>query len=126
MSIDQARAELANSISVQVQRISESYAQNVGNEAKQMWEEAVRQMSNETLRGSYVYRSITQYNERTGSNKIYSLIILNPAGFKQAIETAIERTESEGGNAEFSLRMRKDDLLSKMDAAIADYEANKQ
>jgi len=116
-SHDNARAELAASVATQVQRIMESYAQNVNNEAKEIWEEAVRQITNERLQGARPFKTIQQHNAETGQWKIYTLLILDPAIFKNAMMEAMSRNE------EFELRVKKDDLLAKMDANIAEYNA---
>jgi len=123
ISSDEARADLARSINTQVQRLSESYAQNVDGEAKKIWEEVVRQVTNEHVRGSTVFKSVVQYNSNVNRYKIYSLTILNPEIFKNAILDATARDE------EFELRVKKDDMLRKLDAGVAEYDAkyrNKQ
>jgi len=116
VSSDEARTEVAKSIDVHVQRLSESYAQNVNNEAKKIWEEAVRQITDQHVKGSNVYKTIVQFNKESGHYKIYSLIILDPSLFKAAITEAMARDE------EFELRVKKDDMMSKLDANIAEYE----
>jgi len=115
VSTDEARAEVAKSVGVQVQRLSESYAQNVNNESKKIWEEATRQLTNEYIKGARVYKSLPTYNEENGHYKIYSLIILDPSLFKAAVADAMAREE------EFELRVKKDDMMAKMDANIAEY-----
>jgi len=115
VSADNARAALATSIGTQVQRLSESYAQNVNNQAKTIWEEGVRQITNEHVRGARVHRTITQFNQETGAYQVFTLIILDPSIFKAAIVEAMERQE------EFELRVKKDDMMSKLDANIALY-----
>jgi hypothetical protein len=117
IAADEARSEVARSINTQVQRLSESYAQNVGGEAKKIWEEAVRQVTNEHVRGSTVHKSVVQYNSQANRYKIYSLIILNPEMFKSAVLDATDRDE------ELELRVKKDDMMRKLDAGIAEYDA---
>jgi hypothetical protein len=117
MAADQARTSLATSIGVQVQRLSEMYAQNVSGEAKSIWEEGVRQITRQHVAGSTPYQTITQFNRENGRYKIYSLIILNPTLFKAAMADAMARNE------EFELRVKKDDMMSKLDANIAEYES---
>ena len=115
VSADNARAALATSIGAQVQRLSESYAQNVNNQAKTIWEEGVRQLTNEHVRGARVHKSVTQYNDETGAYQVFTLIILDPSIFKAAVADAMAREE------EFELRVKKDDMMSKLDANIALY-----
>jgi hypothetical protein len=117
VSSDEARTEVAKSIGVHVQRLSESYAQNVNNEAKKIWEEAVRQITDQHVKGAKVYKTIVQYNRENNHYKIYSLIILDPSLFKAAVSEAMARDE------EFELRVKKDDMMSKLDANIAEYES---
>jgi hypothetical protein len=117
MASDEARTEIAKSIEAQVQRLSESYAQNVGGEAKKIWEEAVRQLTDQHVRGSNIYKSIVQYNRENSRYKVYSLVILDPSLFKAAITEASSRDE------EFELRVKKDDMMSKLDANIAEYNS---
>ncbi|MCL2182415.1 MAG: hypothetical protein FWB85_02970 [Chitinispirillia bacterium] len=117
VSTDNARSALATDMGALVQRLSESYAQNVNSEAKKIWEEGVRQLTNENVRGSNVYKTIAQFNPDNGRYKIYSLVILNPQLFKAAMEQAM------ASNEEFELRVKKDDMMSKMDANIAEYES---
>jgi PII-like signaling protein len=97
--------------------LSESYAQNVNGEAKKIWEEAVRQVTNEHVRGSTVYKSVVQYNSNVNRYKVYSLVILNPEVFKNAILDATERDQ------ELELRVKKDEMLRRLDAGIAEYDA---
>ena len=117
ISSDEARSDVARSINTQVQRLSESYVQNVDGEAKKIWEEVVRQVTNEHVRGSAVYKSVVQYNSQANRYKIYSLVILNPEVFKNAVLDATERDE------EFELRVKKDDMLRKLDTGVAEYDA---
>jgi hypothetical protein len=114
---DDARAKLAVSIDAQVQRMSESYAQNVDGEAKKIWEEGVRQITNQNIRGSRIIKEIAQFNPETNRYQIYVLIALDPSKFKAALEEATARDE------ELELRVKKDDMMSKMDAAIAEYDS---
>jgi hypothetical protein len=116
VSTDEARTEIAKSIEVHVQRLSESYAQNVNGEAKRLWEEAVRQITDQHVRGTTAHRTVVQFNRENGRYKIYTLMILNPSLFKNAITEAMSRDE------EFELRVKKDDMLSRLDANIAEYE----
>jgi len=115
VSTDEARAEVAKSVGVQVQRLSESYAQNVGNEAKKIWEEATRQLTNEYIKGARTYKSLVTFNEENSHYKIYALVILDPSLFKAAVTDALAREE------ELELRVKKDDMMAKMDANIAEY-----
>jgi hypothetical protein len=117
VSTDEARTELAKSVDVHVQRLSESYAQNVGNEAKKIWEEAVRQITDQHVKGARVYKTLAQYNKENSHFKIYSLIVLDPALFKAAVQEAAARDE------EFELRVKKDEMMAKLDANIAEYES---
>jgi cobalamin biosynthesis protein CbiD len=117
VSSDEARTEVAKSIDVHVQRLSESYAQNVGNEAKKIWEEAVRQITDQHVKGAKIFKTIVQYNKDNSHYKIYSLIVLDPSLFKAAVSEAMARDE------EFELRVKKDEMMSKLDANIAEYES---
>jgi len=117
MASDAARTEIATSIGAQVQRLSESYAQNVNGEAKKLWEEGVRQLTNEHIRGSRVLQTISQYNKESDRYKVYTLMVLDPNLFKKAIVEASARDE------EFELRVKKDDMMKKLDANIAEYDA---
>jgi len=116
-SSDVARTELAKSIDVHVQRLSESYAQNVNNEAKKIWEEAVRQITDQHVKGARVYKTLPQFNKENGQYKIYTLIVLDPSLFKAAISEALAKDE------ELELRVKKDDMMAKLDANIAEYES---
>ena len=113
ISADDARTQLATAMETQVQRISESYAQNIGGQAKEIWEESVRQITNVTVRGSAVHTTITQFNPKTKQYRVYSLMVLRPDRFKNAVMGAANRLEEE-----LQLRVKKDDMLSRMDAAI--------
>ncbi|MDR2577953.1 MAG: FecR family protein [Chitinispirillales bacterium] len=116
ISSDAARTELATAMSTQVQRISESYVQNINGEAKRMWEEGVRQLTDVNVRGSSVHTTITQMNPQTGRFRVYSLMVLQPERMKNALVNTTDRLEEE-----FQLRARKDDMMSSMDAAIHAY-----
>jgi len=117
VATDEARTEVAKAVDVHVQRLSESYAQNVGNEAKKIWEEAVRQITDQHIKGARVFKTLTQYNKENNHYKMYTLIVLDPKIFKEAITAAAAKDE------EFELRVKKDDMMAKLDANIADYEA---
>jgi PII-like signaling protein len=117
VSSDEARTEVAKSVDVHVQRLSESYAQNVGNEAKKIWEEAVRQITDQHIKGAKVFKTIVQYNKESNHYKIYSLIVLDPSLFKAAITEALAKDE------ELEMRVKKDEMMSKLDANIAEYES---
>lgn len=113
VAADNARAQLATSMSTHVQRLSESYSQNIGGQARTIWEEGIRQMTDVTVRGSSVHRSITQHNFSNGQWKVYSLIILDPARMRHVMTGVADRTEAETG-----LRIARDDMMSRMDASI--------
>jgi len=119
VSSDVARTELAKAMSTQVQRISESYAQNVGGEAKKMWEEGVRQITDVSVRGSTVHTTITQFNPERNLFKVYSLMIVQPWRTKGLFANALDKM---GGEAE--LRVKKDELMDKMDGAIRAYNTH--
>jgi len=116
VSSDAARTELATAIDTRVQRISESYAQNVGGEAKKIWEEGVRQFTDVSVRGTYVHTTVTQRNVATNRFKVYSLMVMDPRRFKETFTAAASQQE------EFKLRVKKSELMSKMDAAINAYD----
>jgi hypothetical protein len=117
VSADESRADLAKTMGTLVQRLSEQYAQNVGSEAKKIWEEGVRQLTDQEISGATVYKTITQYNSENNRYKIYSIMVLNPDLFKNALALASSKQE------EFELRVKKDDMMKKLDDGIANYEA---
>lgn len=113
VAADNARAMLATSMGTQVQRLSESYSQNINNQARTIWEEGVRQMTDVSVRGSHVHRSITQHNPSNGRWKVYSLMIIDPNRMRNVMTGLADRTEAETG-----LRVNRDDMMSRMDASI--------
>jgi len=117
VSSDAARTELAKAMSTQVQRISESYAQNVNNEAKKIWEESVRQITDVSVRGSSVHTTLTQVNPDSKVFKVYSLMIMQPWRTKGLFANATDKM----GKEEAELRVKKDEMMNKMDAAIQAY-----
>jgi len=116
VSSDAARTELAKGIDTRVERLSESYAQNIDGQAKTIWEEGVRQFTDVSVRGTSVHTTITQYSVKIGRYKVYSLMVMDPRRFKDTFIAATARQE------EFELRVKKDELMSKMDAAIKAYD----
>jgi hypothetical protein len=116
-SSDAARTELAKAMGTQVQRISESYSQNIGGEAKKIWEEGVRQITDVSVRGSSVHTTVTQFNAEKKIFKVYSLMVLDPNRLKNLFVGATGKAEEE-----LELRVKKDDMMSKMDSAIRAYE----
>lgn len=116
VSSDAARTELAKAMSTHVQRISESYAQNVGGEAKKMWEEGVRQITDVSVRGSTVHTTITQFNAERNLFKVYSLMIVQPWRTKGLFANALDNMGEEA-----ELRVKKDALLDKLDGSIRAY-----
>jgi len=115
MSSDAARTELAKGIDTRVQRLSESYAQNIDGQAKRIWEEGTRQITDVSVRGSSVHTTITQYNKTNNQYRVYSLMIMDPERFKNAFASMTARDE------ELELRVKKDELMSRMDASIKAY-----
>jgi hypothetical protein len=116
ISSDAARTELAKSMNTHVQRISEAYAQNIGNKAKKIWEEGVRQITDVSVRGSTVHTTITQFNAEKKAFKVYSLMIMQPWRAKGLFAGVIDRAGEEA-----ELRVKKDELMDKMDGAIRAY-----
>jgi len=116
ISSDEARAQLATAMSTQVQRISESYSQNIDGEAKKIWEEGVRQITDVNVRGSSVHTTITQYNKDKGRFKVYSLMLIDPDRVKNSLSNAADKLAEE-----HELRVKKDDMMSRLDASIRAY-----
>ena len=117
VSGDEARTDMAKTLNNFVERLSESYAQNVSNEAKKIWEEGVRQSTHQELNGATSYKSITQFNKENGHYKIYSLYVMNPDLLKKAVQAATSNQE------ELELRVKKDDMMKKLDEGTAAYNA---
>jgi hypothetical protein len=116
ISSDAARTELAKSMGTQVQRISESYAQNMGGEAGKIWEEGVRQITNVSVRGSSVHTTLTQFNADKKVFKVYSLMIMQPWRTKGLFANVMDRMGEEA-----ELRVKKNDMMDRMDGAIRAY-----
>ena len=117
VSGDEARTDMTKTINNIVERLSEQYAQNVSGEAKKLWEEGVRQSTHQELNGAASYKTVTQYNPENGRYKIYSLFVLNPDLLKRAVVAASSSQE------EFELRVKKDDMMKKLDEGTAAYES---
>ena len=117
VSGDEARTDMAKTLNTFVERLSESYAQNVSNEAKKIWEEGVRQSTHQELNGATSYKSVTQFNKENGHYKIYSLYVMNPELLKKALQAATSNQE------ELELMVKKDDMMKKMDEGTAAYNA---
>jgi len=117
VSGDEARTDMAKTLNNFVERLSEAYAQNVSNEAKKIWEEGVRQSTHQELNGATSYKSITQFNKESGHYKIYSLYVMNPELLKKAVQAATSSQE------ELELRVKKDDMMKKLDEGTAAYNA---
>ena len=116
VSSDAARTELAKGIDTRVERLSEQYSQNVSGEAKRIWEEGVRQFTDVSVRGTSVHTTITQSSISRNRYKVYSLMVMDPRRFKNTFLSSTARQE------EFELRVKKDELMSKMDDAIKAYD----
>ncbi len=116
VSSDAARTELAKAMGTQVQRISESYAQNVGGEAKKVWEEGVRQITDVSVRGSSVHTTVTQFNADKKAFKVYSLMIMQPWRTKGLFANVVDNMGEEA-----ELKVKKNDMMDKMDGAIQAY-----
>ena len=117
VSGDEARTDMAKTLNTFVERLSEQYAQNVSGEAKKLWEEGVRQSTHQELNGAASFKTVTQYNAESGRYKIYSLYVLNPELLKRAVVAASSSQE------EFELRVKKDDMMKKLDEGTAAYES---
>jgi hypothetical protein len=117
ISADEARSALARAIETQVQRLSESYAQNVDGQTKKIWEESVRQTTDVEVRGSTAFKTINQYNPRRNVFKTYTLMVLNPTVYKQAVSTAMSQQE------ELELIVKKDDMMKRLDIAIEEFNS---
>jgi hypothetical protein len=116
ISGDEARSDMAKTINTFVERLSESYAQNVSGEAKKIWEEGVRQSTHQELNGATSYKSIVQFNKENGRYKIYSIYVMNPDLLKKAVQSATSSQE------ELELRVKKDDMMKKLDEGTAAYQ----
>ena len=117
VSGDEARTDMAKTLNNIVERLSEEYAQNVSGEGKKLWEEGVRQSTHQELNGAASYKTVTQYNAENGRYKIYSLYVLNPELLKKAVVTVSSSQE------EFELRVKKDDMMKKLDEGTAAYQS---
>jgi len=117
VSGDEARTDMAKVLNTFVERLSEAYAQNVSNEAKKIWEEGVRQSTHQELNGATSYKSIVQFNKENNRYKIYSIYVMNPDLLKKAVLAATSNQE------ELELRVKKDDMMKKLDEGTAAYEA---
>jgi len=117
VSGDEARTDMAKVLNTFVERLSEAYAQNVSNEAKKIWEEGVRQSVHQELNGSTSFKSVVQFNPENKRYKIYSLYVMNPELLKKSLLAATSNQE------ELELRVKKDDMMKKMDEGTAAYQA---
>ncbi|NLB64429.1 MAG: hypothetical protein GX801_10060 [Fibrobacter sp.] len=113
---DAGRAAIGVSMGDQVKRLSEQYVQNVSGEAKQIWEEKTNHVTAELLRGTTAMKSITLYNEEKASYKIYTLMVLDPGMFKEALNNA------SAGNDELELRVKSADMQQRLDEAVKEYQ----
>jgi hypothetical protein len=112
---DEGRKLIATSLGTEVRRLSDQYVQNVGGEAKKIWEEKTNQLTVEMLRGTTATKTITTQNEE-GTFKIYSLMVMDAQAFKDAIN-AIGKD-----NEEIELRVKSADMQGRLDAAVAAYK----
>jgi len=117
VSGDEARTDMAKVLNTFVERLSEAYAQNVSNEAKKLWEEGVRQSVHQELNGATSFKSIVQFNPESKHYKIYSLYVMNPDLLKNSLLATTASQE------EFELRVKKDDMIKKLNEGTAAYEA---
>jgi len=116
VSGDEARTNMAKTLDNFVERLSSQYAQNVSNEAKKLWEEGVRNSTHQELNGATSYKTITQFNKDNGHYKIYSLYVMSPDLLKKAVQAA-------SSGEELELRVKKDDMMRKLDEGTAAYHA---
>lgn len=116
ISQDEGRAKVAVSMGDQVKRLSEQYVQNVGNEAKKIWEEKTNHVTVELLRGTTAMKSVTLYNDETSTYKIYTLMVLDPKAFKEALNNIGK------DNEELELRVKSADMQQRLDAAVSAYQ----
>jgi len=107
-----ARARLANAVKTQIQSLSENYAQDVNDKAEEFWERVNRQVTNEGISGATTYKKIKLYNKESGQYKYFVLMYVNPELLKKAVSQEIDRDK------EIELRVKKEDMLFKLDAAI--------
>jgi hypothetical protein len=113
--VARARTELARSISLRVQSLLEDYSMDVQGESKEITEDAAKQVSDEVLSGSTVYKTIVQYYKDSGQYKATAIVVLNPSLLKKSFEESFARNE------ELELRVKKDDLMKKLDAEVEKY-----
>jgi hypothetical protein len=113
---DEGRKQIAISLGAQVKRFSDQYVQNVGNEAKKIWEEKTNQLTVEMLRGTTATKTITMFNEGSNTYKIYVLMVMDAKAFKDAINAV------GASNDELELRVKSADLQARMDAAVTAYQ----
>jgi len=113
---DEGRKQIAMSLGTEVRRLSDQYVQNVGSEAKKIWEEKTNQLTVEMLRGTTATKSVTLFNEQTGTYKIYSLVVMDAKAFKDAINAI------GADNQEIELRVKSADMQQRLDAAVSAYK----
>jgi hypothetical protein len=108
MAADFARAELAASIATLVTRLAETYM----DENSRDWEAAARGFTEEYVKGAQLFRTATEFNRESGRYRVTNLLIIHPTQFGAALkEAAVANT-----------RIKKEDLMRKMDALSAEYQ----
>jgi hypothetical protein len=117
MAQDEGRKQIAVSLSTEVTRLSDQYVQNVGGEAKKIWEEKTNQLTVQMLRGTTATKTVTTQNEE-GTFKIYSLVVMDAAAFKDAINAI------GNDNEELQLRVKSVDMQQRLDAAVEAYKSH--
>ncbi len=116
ISEDEGRKGIAVSMGTLINRLSDQYAQNVGSEAKKLYEEKFNQITSQKISGARSHKTKTLYNEETGVYKIYNLMIMDPDIFKQMMEDAAAAQE------EMELRVKSAEMQQRMDDAIKAYQ----
>jgi len=109
---DDARTKLAGFMSTYVGRLSEDHAQDVNGKADEIWERASKRLADATVSGATAFKKVKLFNKESGQYKYYVLLYISPEMVRKVFSEELEKDK------EIELRVKKEEMMSKLDAAI--------
>lgn len=118
-SIDEAQTAIQLAIKNFIVRFKDQYAANINGESGRIWEDKAISIAMGELSGVTIYKTITQFSEKDGTYKIYSLAAMNPSAINSAMQKAADEAETEDT---IKLMIRSEEMQAKLEKAEKAYQ----
>lgn len=112
-----ARTDVGRELESKLQNLTRSYAEEVGSELTQHFEEVKKNVVSTTLRGATIIKIKTEAKENTV--KVYAVMAMDPKVIRDALEAELAAQQADVA------RFRASKAYATADAEFAAYEAAK-